>query len=200
MEKYGGFSLTGYFAETSQAIEQSLGDVTFQQDVEAAADLCLGALRQGRKLLLAGNGGSAADAQHIAGEFVSRFYFDRPALPAIALTVDTSILTAIGNDYGFEQVFSRQVAALGQPGDVFIGISTSGRSPNVLRAIEAARAQGMQVLVLTGANGAAMAALGDVAISARSTDTPHIQQVHIIAGHAICAAVEAALFDRPGAA
>ncbi|MEO5705656.1 MAG: SIS domain-containing protein [Alteraurantiacibacter sp.] len=197
MEKYGGFSLTGYFTETCVAIKQSLDDDGFQQAVEAAADLCLATMRDGNKVLLAGNGGSAADAQHIAGEFVSRFYFDRPALPAIALTVDTSILTAIGNDYGFEQVFARQVAALGQRGDLFIGISTSGRSPNVLRAIEAARAKGMTVLVLTGAGGGAMAALADVAISARSTDTPHIQQVHIIAGHAICAAVEAALFDRP---
>lgn len=200
MVAFGKFTVEGYFASTQAAIAASLDDAGFHDSVTRAAQLCLAAVSAGGKVLLAGNGGSAADAQHIAGEFVSRFYFDRPALAAIALTVDTSILTAIGNDYGYDHVFSRQVEALGQPGDVFVGISTSGRSPNVLRAIEAARARGLSVIVLTGSAGSAMAALADVAITACSAETPHIQQVHIIAGHAICAAVEAAMFaDRqPG--
>ena len=200
MVAFGKFTLDGYLADTQAAIAASLDDAAFRASVTRAAELCLAAVSKGGKVLIAGNGGSAADAQHIAGEFVSRFYFDRPALPAIALTVDTSILTAIGNDYGYDHVFSRQVEALGQPGDVFIGISTSGRSPNVLRAIDAARARGLSVIVLTGAAGTDMAAAADVAITALSRDTPQIQQVHIIAGHAICAAVEAGAFpDRqPG--
>jgi len=202
MVAFGKFTVGGYLAATQSAIAASLDDPAFADSVTRAAQVCLAALQQGGKVLLAGNGGSAADAQHMAGEFVSRFYFDRPALPAVALTVDSSILTAIANDYGYDQVFSRQVEALGQPGDVFIGISTSGRSPNVLRGIAAARERGLKVIVLTGSgsSGGTMAELADVAICAASGETPQIQQVHIIAGHAICAAVEAAMFaDRqPG--
>ncbi|MES2042850.1 MAG: D-sedoheptulose 7-phosphate isomerase [Pseudomonadota bacterium] len=195
METFGQFSLDDYLDSTLQTIEQSVRDEGFRRAVVDGANLCLAALRSGGKVLLAGNGGSAADAQHIAGEFVSRFLFDRPALPAIALTVDTSVLTAIGNDYGYEHVFSRQLQGLGVAGDVFIGISTSGRSPNILRAIDVARAKGLKVIVFTGSKGTDMAAAADVAIVASSPDTPHIQQVHIIAGHAICAAVEAAMFE-----
>lgn len=195
MAAFGQFSLDGYLDSTLQTIEQSVRDEGFRQSVIDGANLCLAALRGGNKVLLAGNGGSAADAQHIAGEFISRFLFDRPALPAIALTVDSSVLTAIGNDYGYEHVFSRQVLGLGTAGDVFIGISTSGRSPNIVRAIDAARSKGLKVIVFTGSKGTDMAAAADVAIVAASPDTPHIQQVHIIAGHAICAAVEAAMFE-----
>jgi D-sedoheptulose 7-phosphate isomerase len=197
---FGAFSLDAYLSETVRTVGASLADPNFRAAVEGAAALCLEALRGGGKVLLAGNGGSAGDAQHLAGEFVSRFLFDRPALPAIALTTDTSVLTAIANDYGFEHVFSRQIEALGRPGDVFIAISTSGRSPNVLKAIAVARSNGLKVIVLTGAGGMDMAALADVAIAAACPETPYIQQVHLIAGHAICAMVEAALFAGSPAA
>ena len=197
MATNGGFSLDTYLGETLRTIEVSIASDSFRQAVLAATEVCLGILRDGGKVLLAGNGGSAADAQHIAGEFVSRFLFDRPGLPAIALTTDTSVLTAIGNDYGYEHVFSRQLEALGRAEDVFIGISTSGRSPNIVKAIAAARAKGMRVIVFVGAQALEMAAMGDVAIMAASPETPYVQQVHIIAGHAICAGVEAALFTPP---
>ena len=199
MATFGAFSLDAYLDATVRTIGASVADSRFRDAVERAATLCLEALRGGGKVLLAGNGGSAADAQHLAGEFVSRFLFDRPGLPAIALTTDTSVLTAIANDYGYEHVFSRQLEALGQPGDVFIAISTSGRSPNVLKGIETARAKGLKIIVLTGSGGTAMAALADIAISAACPETPYIQQVHLIAGHAICAMVEAALFDGTSA-
>ncbi|MDF2116099.1 D-sedoheptulose 7-phosphate isomerase [Roseiarcaceae bacterium H3SJ34-1] len=197
METFGQFSLTKYLDATLSTIEQSVKDESFCTSVLRAAELCVTAMRAGGKVLLAGNGGSAGDAQHIAGEFISRFLFDRPAMPAIALTVDTSVLTAIGNDYGYEHVFSRQVQGLGAPGDVFIGISTSGRSPNILRAMDVAKEKGLKVIAFTGSKGAAMIAKADAAIVASSSETPYIQQVHIIAGHAICAAVEAAIFEPP---
>jgi len=195
----GEFSLDDYLGATLRTIEASLASDDFRRAVTDATELCLAALRGGGKVLLAGNGGSAADAQHIAGEFVSRFLFDRPGLPAVALTTDTSVLTAIANDYGYEHVFSRQLEAVGRPGDVFIAISTSGRSPNVLKAIETARANGITVIAFVGCNGTAMADMADVAVVAACPETPYIQQVHIIAGHAICAAVEATLF-KPAAA
>jgi len=153
----------------------------------------MGALQSGRKLLLAGNGGSAADAQHLAAELVVRFKKNRAALPAIALTTDSSVLTAIGNDLGFEHVFSRQVMALGQPGDVFLGISTSGRSPNILAACAAARQGGMAVIGFTGASGSAMNELCDALVLVPSDDTPLIQQVHIAIGHTLCAIAEDSL-------
>ena len=165
MAAAGGFSLDSYLGDTLRTIEQSIASDSFRQAVLAATEVCLAVLRGGGKVLLAGNGGSAADAQHIAGEFVSRFLFDRPGLPAIALTTDTSVLTAIGNDYGYEHVFSRQVEALGRAEDAFIGISTSGRSPNIVKAIAAARSKGMKVIVLVGAQAADMAAMADVAES-----------------------------------
>jgi D-sedoheptulose 7-phosphate isomerase len=161
------------------------------------ARLCVDALHAGNKLLIAGNGGSAADAQHLAAEFVSRFYFDRPGLAAIALTTDTSALTAIGNDYGFERLFSRQVDALGRKGDVFIGLSTSGNSPNVLAALDECRARGIATVGLTGQGGGKMAALCDHCLRMPSTETPKIQEGHIIVGHIICALVERAMFSAP---
>ncbi|MCU0888145.1 MAG: SIS domain-containing protein [Rubritepida sp.] len=177
--------------------------------MEADAALCEGtaraaatvtaALRAGRKLMICGNGGSAADAQHWAGELVSRFHYDRPGLPAIALTVDSSILTAIGNDYGYDRVFARQVEALGQAGDVLFALSTSGNSPNILAALEAARARGIATVGFTGQGGGKMAALCELCLRVPSDSTPRIQEGHEVLGHAICAMVEAAIFPRPAA-
>ena len=149
--------------------------------------------------MIAGNGGSAADAQHIAAEFVSRFNFDRPGLPALALTTDTSILTAVGNDYGYEKLFQRQIEANGVAGDVFLGISTSGNSPNILRALEAARLKGITTFGLTGEGGGKMRALCDHCLCVPSADTPRIQEAHILIGHTLCAMVELALFEDPRA-
>jgi D-sedoheptulose 7-phosphate isomerase len=161
-----------------------------------ACNACLLTYRNKGKILVAGNGGSAADAQHFAGELVSRFYFDRPALAAIALTTDTSILTAIGNDYGYEDVFSRQIQALGQAGDVFIAISTSGNSANILKAISAAKAAGMVVIGLTGRSGGKVKALCDICLCAPSDSTPRIQECHLIMEHTLCACIEEALFGH----
>jgi D-sedoheptulose 7-phosphate isomerase len=169
----------------------------FRASLVAAADLMRNSLQAGGKLLFAGNGGSAGDAQHIAGEFVSRLNFDRAPLAALALTVDTSVLTAIGNDYGYERVFERQVRGLGRAGDVFVGITTSGRSPNILRALEAAREQGLVTIGFGGEGETAMTPLCDLVVAAPSTSTPLIQQIHIVAAHAICGLVESAIF-RPG--
>jgi phosphoheptose isomerase len=165
--------------------------------IATAASIIGDAFREGGKVLICGNGGSAADCQHMAAEFVSRLTkdFDRPGLPAIALTTDTSFLTAYANDCGFEGVFARQVQALGRPGDVLIGISTSGNSPNVIQAVEMARARGLRSIALTGASGQ-LAKLVDVAISVPSVDTQHIQEVHLTVEHVVCVLVEDALFRR----
>lgn len=164
--------------------------------IAEAAQLVTECLRAGGKLLLCGNGGSAADAQHIAAEFVSVLSqdFPRPALAAIALTTDTSFLTANANDFGFENVFARQVEALGRPGDVLIGISTSGRSANVIRAVERARALRMKTVAFTGRDGRDLAAAADVAVCAPSDSVQHIQETHIALGHVLCALVEQSLF------
>lgn len=154
------------------------------------------AYKEGKKTLLAGNGGSAADAQHIAGEFVSRFYFDRPGIPSIALTTDTSILTAIGNDYGYEKLFSRQVQAQGVEGDIFIGISTSGNSANIIEALKVCKEKGILSVGLTGESGGAMNELCDYCIKVPSSKTPRIQESHILIGHIICAIVEEELFGK----
>lgn len=150
----------------------------------------------GNKTLIAGNGGSAADAQHIAGEFVSRFYFDRPGLASIALTTDTSILTAIGNDYGYEKLFSRQVQANGIKGDMFIGISTSGNSTNIIKALQECKNKGIITVGLTGETGGKMADICDYCIKVPSSETPRIQETHILIGHIICAVVEEAIFGK----
>lgn len=184
--------------ERAVAVMQALAaDPSIRDRLEACAARCVEAMRGGRKLLLAGNGGSAADAQHIAAEFVSRFALDRPGLPAIALTTDTSILTAIGNDYGYEKVFERQLQALGMAGDVFIAYSTSGRSPNILAGLRAARARGVYCIGLTGASEGAMVPLCDVLLRVPSTDTAEIQQGHAVLGHILCGLVEDAMFARP---
>jgi len=160
--------------------------------------LCIGCLRAGGKILLAGNGGSAADAQHIAGELVGRFAFDRPGLCAVALTTDTSILTAIGNDYGYERLFSRQVQALGRKGDIFIGYSTSGKSPNVLDAFRAARGLGLGCIGFTGNRESPMRELCDHVFEVPSPDTPRIQEGHLVLGHILCGLIERELFGQPG--
>jgi len=176
----------------------ALADKGFVDAVARAAEIVTDALRAGRKILFAGNGGSAADAQHLATELVVRFMIDRPALPAIALTTDGSMLTATGNDLGFEHIFSRQILALGQAGDVFIAFSTSGRSPNILAACKAARERGVTVIGFTGAKGDAMAALCDLTLRVPSATTWLIQQVHMAAGHTICAIAEETLAQRSG--
>ncbi len=182
--------------EAQQVMQAMLADDALQAKLEQAAAVCIQCLREGGKILLAGNGGSAADAQHIAGELVSRFAFDRPGLPAIALTTDTSILTAIGNDYGYEKLFARQVQAHGQKNDVFIGYSTSGKSPNVLLAFEEARSRGLVCVGLTGNRGGQMRALCDHLLEVPSADTPKIQEGHLVLGHILCGLVENAIFKR----
>ena len=157
---------------------------------------CLATIKAGHKILIAGNGGSAADAQHFAAELVSRFYFDRPALPAIALTTDSSILTAIGNDYGFENLFKRQIQALGQRGDLFIGISTSGSSPNILHALSEAKTLGLTCYGLTGSKEGEMAELCDLLLRVPSPSTPRIQEGHALIGHMLCAYIEDRLFKK----
>jgi len=164
--------------------------------IREVSEKCVDVYKNGHKTLLAGNGGSAADAQHIAGEFVSRFYFDRPGLASIALTTDSSILTAIGNDYGFEKLFSRQVEANGVKGDMFIGISTSGNSKNVIEALKTCKEKGIVTVGLTGAGGGAMADLCDYCIKVPSQETPRIQEAHILIGHIICSVVEEEMFGK----
>lgn len=158
-----------------------------------AAHVWMNALRAGRKVIFCGNGGSAADAQHLAAELMGRFLFDRAPLAAISLTVDTSALTAIGNDYGYESVFSRQLRGIGIEGDVLVGMSTSGSSANVLRALEVAREMKIATIGLTGRGGGKMAAHSDVLLDVPHDITSHIQEAHIVIGHMICAMVEASL-------
>jgi D-sedoheptulose 7-phosphate isomerase len=160
------------------------------------AERVTGSMKAGGKLLICGNGGSAADAQHIAGEFISRLMYDRRPLPSVALTTDSSALTATGNDYGYEHVFERQVLGLGLPGDVLLGISTSGRSPNVLRALQAARSRGVVTMGFAGHHAGPMRELCDFVFEAPSDHTPIIQQIHITAAHIFCALVERAMCPR----
>lgn len=184
--------------QRSVAVKQSILDnPPFMQKVTEMGHLLIDRYEQGSKLMIAGNGGSAADAQHIAAEFVSRFNFDRPGLPALALTTDTSILTAVGNDYGYEQLFRRQVEANGVQGDIFLGISTSGNSPNILEALAAAKLKGITTFGMTGESGGSMRDLCDHCLCVPSGDTPRIQEAHILIGHTLCAMVELALFEDP---
>jgi D-sedoheptulose 7-phosphate isomerase len=155
------------------------------------------ALKAGNKVLLFGNGGSAADAQHLAAEFVNRFVIERPPLPAIALTTDSSIITSIGNDYDFSEIFSKQIRAIGQPGDVAWGISTSGNSANVLKGLEVAKKMGLVTLAFTGKDGGPIARMVDFSINVSSPSAARIQEAHITAGHAICELVDIRLFQKP---
>lgn len=183
-----------YLAESLAAMTTFASDQSFANTLGSVAKVITDALRNGHKLLIAGNGGSAADAQHIAGEFVSRLAFDRAPLAAIALTTDTTALTAIGNDYGYDFVFERQVQALGQPGDVFLGISTSGKSPNVLRALAMARSLGVVTVGFTGSQNGPLRELCDLLLAVPSTKTAIVQQIHITAAHTVCALVERSMF------
>ncbi|HEX4038242.1 MAG TPA: D-sedoheptulose 7-phosphate isomerase [Acidobacteriaceae bacterium] len=186
--------IAGYLDESMRALEAFAESGAAHRTIQTFADAITEALTANHKLLIAGNGGSAGDAQHIAGEFLSRLFFDRAPLPAIALTTDTSVLTAVGNDYGYEKVFERQILGLGQAGDVFLGISTSGKSPNVLRALEAARSKGLVTLGLTGASAGPMAALCDHIFCAPTSKTSVIQQIHIVVAHLVCGLVEQRIF------
>jgi D-sedoheptulose 7-phosphate isomerase len=194
MENFVRHYIIDQIADTRRIVAAMLEDTSLLERVENTVTACVQTFRAGGKILLAGNGGSAADAQHIAGEFVSRFAFDRPGLAAVALTTDTSILTAIGNDYGYEKLFSRQIQALGRAGDVFVGYSTSGRSPNVLRAFESAREAGLVCVGFTGNRGGLMRTLCHHLLEVPSADTPKIQEGHLVLGHIICGLVEREIF------
>ena len=177
--------------ETKQKI---LNDEALLETIAETAMACVEAYRRGNKTLLAGNGGSAADAQHIAAELVGRYGFDRPSIPSLALTTDTSNLTAIGNDYGYDKVFSRQLEGMGAEGDIFFGISTSGNSLNIINAFESAKAKGITTVALVGKDGGKMAQMADIAIVVPSNATPRIQESHILIGHIICDVIEKELF------
>jgi D-sedoheptulose 7-phosphate isomerase len=189
-------SIRDQIRETARNLDAMASDDELVGQIANVATACVAALVNGHKLLLAGNGGSAADAQHLAGELVSRFAYDRPGLPAFALTTDTSVLTAIGNDYGYERLFARQLEAVGGAGDVFFGISTSGRSPNVLNALDAARAKGLVTVGMTGHAGGQMTGRCDYVLRVPSDSTPRIQEGHIAIGHALCQIIEAQMFPR----
>jgi len=188
--------------EMAQAFRES-ADIKMRfirQNAEAltlAVQMVVEAFKAGNKILLFGNGGSAADAQHIAAEFVNRFLIERPPLPAIALTTDTSILTSISNDYGYADSFAKQVKALGKEGDVAIGISTSGSAANVLKAIKAAKEMGLKTVGLAGRDGGELAKLVDIALVVDSQIVPRIQEVHITIGHVLCEMVDRMLFQHP---
>jgi D-sedoheptulose 7-phosphate isomerase len=174
-------------------LERANGDAAMLATAGRIADVIIAAMRAGNKLLIIGNGGSAADAQHIAAEIIGRYKQDRPGYAAIALTTDTSALTAITNDYGFEQVFARQVEGLGQPGDVLLALSTSGRSPNILAALRRARERGLVTIGFTGTRGETMGASCDHLLVAPSDDTPVVQQIHLAVAHGICEEIEQAM-------
>jgi D-sedoheptulose 7-phosphate isomerase len=178
--------------------QELLGSAETLSTIAKVAELLVSALRQGGKVLLFGNGGSAADAQHIAAELVGRFAFNRPALPALALSVNSSCVTAIGNDYGFDQVFMRQLEALARSGDVAIGISTSGNSANVVRALVTAKKMGLRTVALTGQTGGELRDKADQCICVPSNETPRIQEGHVLIGHILSELVERELFCRDG--
>lgn len=180
----------------SIAVKQAvLQDDSLTDKIALVADVCVRAYRSGRKVMFAGNGGSAADAQHLAGELVNRFRFDRPGLPAAALTTDTSVMTAIANDYGFDRLFARQVEALGVRGDVFIGISTSGNSANIVEAIKTCKELGVTSVAMTGSRPCRMD-IADVVLKIPSQETPRIQECETLIGHIICSIIEEEMFGK----
>jgi len=191
MENY----IVKIFRESGQAMETFVNENLTR--IVAVVEAVTAALKAGNKILLFGNGGSAADAQHLAAEFVNRFVIERPPLPAIALTTDTSIITSIGNDYDFSDIFSKQIRAIGQKGDIAWGMTTSGKSANVVKGLEAARKIGMVTIGLTGRDGGDAEKTADHVLNVSSTSTPRIQEVHITAGHVICEMVDFKLFQRP---
>jgi D-sedoheptulose 7-phosphate isomerase len=178
--------------ESISNLEALSQDQEVLKNVELSAEVIISSLRAGNKVMICGNGGSAADAQHVAGEFLCRFYKDRQPLPAIALTTDTSSITAIANDYAYEEIFSRQVEALGKKGDVLLGISTSGTSKNVLRAFQKAHEVGVKTILLSGKSVKTIAEHADILINAPSVDTPRVQEMHLVMEHIICEIVEKA--------
>jgi len=184
------------YAKSIRLLQDMSADTLLQELVLQVVTISTTALRRGNKILFAGNGGSAADAQHWAGELVSRFYFDRPGLAAVALTTDTSILTAIGNDYGYDYVFARQIEALGREGDVFYAISTSGNSKNILRAIHAAKTAGLTVIGFTGQSGGQMREHCDICFCMPSPETPKVQEGHEFIGHLLCGMIEQEMFGN----
>ena len=189
-------AILDYLVRSRDTVQAAIDDPAFVAVIRDIVEATANAIGNGRKLLLAGNGGSAADAQHLAGEMLSRLNYDRAPAAALALTTDSSVLTAIGNDYGYDRLFERQILGLGCPGDVFIAISTSGRSPNILRAIEVARQQRIVTVGFTGMTGGEMPSRCDMCLRAPSDSTPLIQQIHITAGHIICGLVEERLFPH----
>jgi len=186
--------VSDYLDETVRTFSAFATDIRAKQVLSEFAGAIVASLRGAGKLMIAGNGGSAGDAQHIAGEFIVRLMYDRAPLAAIALTTNGSVMTACGNDYGFDHVFERQVTGLGRRGDVFLGISTSGNSPNILQALKAARAMGITTLGFSGGDGGRMAALCDHLFLAPSAKTAFIQQIHIAAAHIVCGLVERTMF------
>lgn len=185
-----------HIQESLEVKKKLLENDNVLKNILETSQVCVKAYKNNNKILIAGNGGSAADAQHIAGELVSRFYFDRPGLAAFALTTDTSILTAIGNDYGYEKLFSRQIQANGCSGDVFIGISTSGNSKNIIEALKECKKKKIITIGLTGDKDCEMDNLCDICIKIPSTSTPRIQESHIVVGHIICAIIEEEMFGK----
>ena len=180
--------------ESCRVLAKASSDETLLKNLSFTIEKCVEVIRSNRKIIFAGNGGSAADAQHMAGEYVSRFAFDRKGMAAIALTTDTSIITAIGNDYGYDKMFSRQIEALGQSGDLFMAYSTSGNSENIIEGLRQAREQNLFCVGLTGQNNGEMEQLCDIVLRSPSTSTPKIQEVHAVLGHTICGEVEAAIY------
>jgi D-sedoheptulose 7-phosphate isomerase len=189
-------AIIDYLEQSRDLLQAAIDDPHCVAAMAAIVDRIVVALETGNKVLLAGNGGSAGDAQHIAGEFLSRLNYDRAPLAAVALTTDSSVMTAIGNDYGYEHLFERQVRGLGRPGDVFVAISTSGNSPNILHALDTAKAAGLVTIGFAGRSGGKMAERCDICLRAPSDYTPLIQQLHITAGHIVCGLVEERLFPR----
>ena len=185
-----------YVKDSTITLSKMSSSTKLISEVTKITDECVSRIREGKKLLFAGNGGSAADCQHMASEYVSRFLFERDGLPAIALTTDSSLLTAIGNDYGFKNLFSRQVKALGASGDLLFCYSTSGNSENILTAIKAAKKMNICVVGMTGLNHGKMDKMCDYLIQIPSAHTPHIQEGHLIVGHTICGAVEQQIFNK----
>lgn len=188
--------ITEHIRKSISVKESILSNPAIIASIKDAATATVDAYKRGKKTLIAGNGGSAADAQHIAGEFVSRFYFDRPGIPSIALSTDTSIITAIGNDYGFDRLFERQVHAQGAEGDIFIGLTTSGNSENIVRALHACKEKVINSIIFTGKSGGKASELCDICIKVPSEETPRIQESHILIAHIICCIVEEELFGN----
>ena len=184
------------FEEANTVFSKIAEDRDLLEKISSAIDLCVGAIQAGGTIFFGGNGGSAAESQHLAGELVSRFYYDRPAMRSVALNADTAILTAIGNDYGYDRSLARPLEALGRPGDVLVALSTSGQSANILTALSSARSLGIRTIGLTGRDGGKMPPLCDIELRVPSDSTPRIQEAHLIIGHLLCQGIEAAIYPQ----